>query len=200
MVRGRRGSDLVPLFSDVAYLYESLREKQGATPDPFGKQGCSSGLGAGRGLSVLLREAFGLPGRRALRSPDRAPSAPFVLTEPDKENAFHVTKDTSGAGRSDDPPVLPPAPASQACFEEPQPSTSTSELFPSASTSSMEPRAGQAPAPGSGEMGTQAVATWPFDLCCGRDRWATEECSGRVRLRPLGRGSSEQSRPGPESC
>ncbi|XP_016001511.2 E3 ubiquitin-protein ligase CHFR isoform X3 [Rousettus aegyptiacus] len=89
---------------NVAYLYESLREKQGATPDPF---------------------------------------------EPDKENAFHVTKDTSGAGRSDDPPVLPPAPASQACFEEPQPSTSTSELFPSASTSSMEPRAGQAPAPGS---------------------------------------------------
>ncbi|XP_011369658.1 E3 ubiquitin-protein ligase CHFR isoform X2 [Pteropus vampyrus] len=89
---------------NVAYLYESLHEKQSMTPDPF---------------------------------------------EANKENVFHVTKDTSGAGRSDDPQVLPPAPTSQACFEEPQPSTSTSDLFPSASTSSVEPSAGQAPSPGS---------------------------------------------------
>lgn len=122
--------------------------------------------------------------------PDRAPSAPFVLTEVDKENVSHVTKDTSGAGRSDGPPVLPPAPTSQARFEEPQPSTSTSEPFPPASTSSVEPRAGQAPAPGSGEMGTWVVAAWPFDLCRGRDRRAMEESSGRVRLRALSREGS----------
>ncbi|XP_025717406.1 E3 ubiquitin-protein ligase CHFR isoform X2 [Callorhinus ursinus] len=86
---------------NVAYLYESLNEKQGITQDSF---------------------------------------------EANKENVFHVTKDTSGAGRGDDPQVLLSSPTTQACFEEPQPSTSTSDLFPTASTSSMEPTsAGQAP-------------------------------------------------------
>ncbi|XP_034872663.1 E3 ubiquitin-protein ligase CHFR isoform X3 [Mirounga angustirostris] len=86
---------------NVAYLYESLNEKQGITQDSF---------------------------------------------EANKENVFHVTKDTSGAGRGDDPQVLLSSPTTQACFEEPQPSTSTSDLFPTASTSCMEPTsAGQAP-------------------------------------------------------
>ncbi|XP_027951324.1 E3 ubiquitin-protein ligase CHFR isoform X2 [Eumetopias jubatus] len=86
---------------NVAYLYESLNEKQGITQDSF---------------------------------------------EANKENVFHVTKDTSGAGRGDDPQVLLSSPTTQACFEEPQPSTSTSDLFRTASTSSMEPTsAGQAP-------------------------------------------------------
>ncbi|XP_021547942.1 E3 ubiquitin-protein ligase CHFR isoform X4 [Neomonachus schauinslandi] len=86
---------------NVAYLYESLNEKQGITQDSF---------------------------------------------EANKENVFHVTKDTSGAGRGDDPQVLLSSPTTRACFEEPQPSTSTSDLFPTASTSCMEPTsAGQAP-------------------------------------------------------
>ncbi|XP_061025563.1 E3 ubiquitin-protein ligase CHFR isoform X1 [Eubalaena glacialis] len=97
---------------NVAYLYESLHEKQGATRDSF---------------------------------------------EANKENVFHVTKDTSGAGRGDDPQdpqVLPSPPATQVCFEEPQPSTSTSDLFPTASTSSMEPTsAGRGPASSSGSRG-----------------------------------------------
>ncbi|XP_077731197.1 E3 ubiquitin-protein ligase CHFR isoform X8 [Canis aureus] len=91
---------------DVAYLYESLNEKQDITQDSF---------------------------------------------EANKENVFRVTKDTSGAGQGDDPQVLPSSPTTQACFEEPQPSTSTSDLFPTASTSSMEPTsAGQAPSSSSG--------------------------------------------------
>uniref|UniRef100_A0A2K5QAP6 E3 ubiquitin-protein ligase CHFR n=1 Tax=Cebus imitator TaxID=2715852 RepID=A0A2K5QAP6_CEBIM len=56
-----------------------------------------------------------------------------------KENVFHGTKDTSGAGRGADPQVPPASPAAQVCFEEPQPSTSTSDLFPTASASSTEP-------------------------------------------------------------
>uniref|UniRef100_A0A673V522 E3 ubiquitin-protein ligase CHFR n=1 Tax=Suricata suricatta TaxID=37032 RepID=A0A673V522_SURSU len=86
---------------NVAYLYESLNEKQGAAQDPF---------------------------------------------EANKENVFHVTKDTSGAGQGDDHQVPPSSATTQACFEEPQPSTSTSDLFPAASTSSMEPTSA-APAP-----------------------------------------------------
>nr|XP_030715766.1 E3 ubiquitin-protein ligase CHFR isoform X4 [Globicephala melas] len=77
--------------------------------------------------------------------------------EANKENVFHVTKDTSGAGRGDDPQdpqVLPSPPATQVCFEEPQPSTSTSDLFPMASTSSMEPTsAGRGPPSSSGSRG-----------------------------------------------
>ncbi|XP_055213718.1 E3 ubiquitin-protein ligase CHFR isoform X2 [Gorilla gorilla gorilla] len=81
---------------NVAYLYESLNEKQGMTQESF---------------------------------------------EANKENVFHGTKDTSGAGagRGADPRVPPSSPASQVCFEEPQPSTSTSDLFPTASASSTEP-------------------------------------------------------------
>ncbi|KAF6080784.1 checkpoint with forkhead and ring finger domains [Phyllostomus discolor] len=65
--------------------------------------------------------------------------------EANKENMFHVTKDTSGAGQGDEPQFLPPLPTTQVCFEEPQPSTSTSDLFPRVATSSMEPPAGRAP-------------------------------------------------------
>lgn len=97
---------------NVAYLYESLNEKQGVTQDSF---------------------------------------------EANKENVFHVTKDTSGAGRGDDPQdpqVLLSSPATQVCFEEPQPSTSTSDLFPKASTSSMEPTsAGRGPPSSSSSRG-----------------------------------------------
>ncbi|XP_023602785.1 E3 ubiquitin-protein ligase CHFR isoform X1 [Myotis lucifugus] len=67
-------------------------------------------------------------------------------SEAKKENLFHATKDTSGAGRGAQPQGLPPAPTTQAFFEEPQPSTSTSDLFPAAFASSMEPPAGQVPA------------------------------------------------------
>ncbi|KAB1255212.1 E3 ubiquitin-protein ligase CHFR [Camelus dromedarius] len=66
--------------------------------------------------------------------------------EANKENVLHTTKDTSGTGRGDDPGALLSAPATQVCFEEPQPSTSTSDLFPAASTSSIEPSsAGRVP-------------------------------------------------------
>uniref|UniRef100_A0A4X1UUW5 E3 ubiquitin-protein ligase CHFR n=1 Tax=Sus scrofa TaxID=9823 RepID=A0A4X1UUW5_PIG len=74
-----------------------------------------------------------------------------------KENVFHVTKDTSGAGQGDGPQVLPSSPATQGCFEEPQPSTSTSDLFPTASTSSVEPTsAGRGPPSSSGSRGAGA--------------------------------------------
>ncbi|PNJ05608.1 E3 ubiquitin-protein ligase CHFR isoform X7 [Pongo abelii] len=81
---------------NVAYLYESLNEKQGMTQEFF---------------------------------------------EANKENVFHGTKDTSGAGagRGANPRVPPSSPATQVCFEEPQPSTSTSDLFPTALASSTEP-------------------------------------------------------------
>uniref|UniRef100_A0A8D1RYV7 E3 ubiquitin-protein ligase CHFR n=1 Tax=Sus scrofa TaxID=9823 RepID=A0A8D1RYV7_PIG len=97
---------------NVAYLYESLSEKQGLTRDS---------------------------------------------SEANKENVFHVTKDTSGAGQGDGPQVLPSSPATQGCFEEPQPSTSTSDLFPTASTSSVEPTsAGRGPPSSSGSRGAGA--------------------------------------------
>ncbi|KAL4691580.1 hypothetical protein H8957_003284 [Semnopithecus entellus] len=83
---------------NVAYLYESLNEKQGMTQESF---------------------------------------------EANKENVFHGTKDASGAGvgagPGADPQVPPLSPAAQVCFEEPQPSTSTSDLFPTALASSTEP-------------------------------------------------------------
>ncbi|XP_053443550.1 E3 ubiquitin-protein ligase CHFR isoform X3 [Nycticebus coucang] len=81
---------------NVAYLYESLNEKQSMTQDSL---------------------------------------------EANKENVFHMTKDTSSAGCGDDPQVPSLSPTTQMCFEEPQPSTSTSDLFPTASTSAMEPPA-----------------------------------------------------------
>ncbi|XP_075390582.1 E3 ubiquitin-protein ligase CHFR isoform X2 [Tenrec ecaudatus] len=58
-----------------------------------------------------------------------------------KENVFLVTKDTSGTGSGSGARTLPlpPPPATPACFEEPQPSTSTSDLFHTASTSCTEP-------------------------------------------------------------
>ncbi|GAB1289979.1 E3 ubiquitin-protein ligase CHFR [Apodemus speciosus] len=59
--------------------------------------------------------------------------------EANKENMFHVTKDSSGPGQGDDFQVPLSSPMSQTCLEEPQPSTSTSDLLPTASTSSTEP-------------------------------------------------------------
>lgn len=56
-----------------------------------------------------------------------------------KENMFHVTKESSGPGQGDDPQVPLLSPMAQTCLEEPQPSTSTSDLLPTASTSSTEP-------------------------------------------------------------
>ncbi|XP_054568785.1 E3 ubiquitin-protein ligase CHFR isoform X2 [Eptesicus fuscus] len=73
--------------------------------------------------------------------------------EATKENVFHATKDTSGAGRGDQPQGLPSSPTTQACFEEPQPSTSTSDLFPTAFASSMDPPAGRVPPSGSAAGG-----------------------------------------------
>ncbi|XP_006249598.1 E3 ubiquitin-protein ligase CHFR isoform X2 [Rattus norvegicus] len=59
--------------------------------------------------------------------------------EANKENMFHVTKESSGPGQGDDPQVPLLSPMAQTCLEEPQPSTSTSDLLPTASTSSTEP-------------------------------------------------------------
>lgn len=89
------------------------------------------------------------------------PAAALVLTEAKKENMFHATKDTSGAGRGDQPQGLPSSPTTQAFFEEPQPSTSTSDLFPATFASSMEPPAGQVPASSPGETGVLVLFAHP---------------------------------------
>lgn len=78
--------------------------------------------------------------------------------EANKENMFHVTKDSSGPGQGDDPQVPLLSPMAQTCLEEPQPSTSTSDLLPTASTSSTEPEltsAGQKHSSSSGETLSQ---------------------------------------------
>ncbi|XP_072736208.1 E3 ubiquitin-protein ligase CHFR isoform X3 [Ciconia boyciana] len=55
------------------------------------------------------------------------------------ENQCHVTKDTSSTGRSnDETQIISSASATQSCYEEPQPSTSTSNLFNASSTSLIE--------------------------------------------------------------
>ncbi|NXU82642.1 CHFR ligase, partial [Xiphorhynchus elegans] len=55
------------------------------------------------------------------------------------ENQCHVTKDTSSTGRSnDETQITSSASATQSCYEEPQPSTSTSNLFNASSTSLIE--------------------------------------------------------------
>ncbi|XP_038618386.1 E3 ubiquitin-protein ligase CHFR isoform X2 [Tachyglossus aculeatus] len=59
-------------------------------------------------------------------------------SEANVENSCHTTKDTSSTGRSDEIQVMPSLPATQTCYEEPQPSTSTSNLFNTSSTSLME--------------------------------------------------------------
>ncbi|KFO59512.1 E3 ubiquitin-protein ligase CHFR, partial [Corvus brachyrhynchos] len=52
------------------------------------------------------------------------------------ENQCHVTKDTSSTGRSnDETQITSSLSATQSCYEEPQPSTSTSNLFNASSTS-----------------------------------------------------------------
>uniref|UniRef100_A0A8C8BHZ8 E3 ubiquitin-protein ligase CHFR n=1 Tax=Otus sunia TaxID=257818 RepID=A0A8C8BHZ8_9STRI len=55
------------------------------------------------------------------------------------ENQCHVTKDTSNTGRSNDETQITSSPSpTQSCYEEPQPSTSTSNLFNASSTSLIE--------------------------------------------------------------
>ncbi|XP_074868744.1 E3 ubiquitin-protein ligase CHFR isoform X2 [Carettochelys insculpta] len=59
--------------------------------------------------------------------------------EANVENTCHLTKDTSPIGRSDDETQITSSlPATQSCYEEPQPSTSTSNLFNASSTSLTE--------------------------------------------------------------
>ncbi|XP_065424571.1 E3 ubiquitin-protein ligase CHFR isoform X10 [Chrysemys picta bellii] len=59
--------------------------------------------------------------------------------EANVENTCHLTKDTSHIGRSDDgTQITSSLPATQSCYEEPQPSTSTSNLFNASSTSLIE--------------------------------------------------------------
>ncbi|XP_054450168.1 E3 ubiquitin-protein ligase CHFR [Pteronotus mesoamericanus] len=102
---------------NVAYLYESLNEKQGMTQDSHAAS---------------------------------------------EETMFHVTKDTSGAGQGDEPQGLLLSPTTQACFAEPQPSTSASasasDLFPPAAASSGEPPAGRAP-PSSSAVGGASISS-----------------------------------------
>ncbi|NXS29031.1 CHFR ligase, partial [Pomatostomus ruficeps] len=55
------------------------------------------------------------------------------------ENQCHVTKDTSSTGRSkDETQITSSLSATQSCYEEPQPSTSTSNLFNASATSPVE--------------------------------------------------------------
>ncbi|XP_032932089.1 E3 ubiquitin-protein ligase CHFR [Catharus ustulatus] len=55
------------------------------------------------------------------------------------ENQCHETKDTSSTGRSnDETQITSSLSATQSCYEEPQPSTSTSNLFNASSTSLVE--------------------------------------------------------------
>ncbi|XP_010017862.1 PREDICTED: E3 ubiquitin-protein ligase CHFR isoform X1 [Nestor notabilis] len=62
-----------------------------------------------------------------------------VAVEVNVENQCHVTKDTSNTGRSNDETQITSSPsATQSCYEEPQPSTSTSNLFNASSTSLTE--------------------------------------------------------------
>ncbi|OXB85007.1 UNVERIFIED_CONTAM: hypothetical protein H355_016129 [Colinus virginianus] len=62
-----------------------------------------------------------------------------VAVEANVENQCHVTKDTSSTGRSNDENQITSSPsATQSCYAEPQPSTSTSNLFNASSTSLIE--------------------------------------------------------------
>ncbi|XP_027699934.1 E3 ubiquitin-protein ligase CHFR isoform X2 [Vombatus ursinus] len=65
------------------------------------------------------------------------------LIEATGENVCDVTKDTSGSEGSDDSQVMPSLPNDKSCFEEPQPSTSTSDLFNTSSTSLLESAAAE---------------------------------------------------------
>ena len=165
------------LLLDVAYLYESLSEKHRVAQDSFGKWDLSGGLSA-----VTRKPVHQLARKAAALWALTAPSAAFVLIEANKENMFHVTKDTSGAGQGDEPQVLLPSPTTQVCFEEPQPSTSTSDLFPWVATSSMEPPAGQAPPSSSGELELHCLLFTNLDLCC-------HETDQRLRSSEVASGS-----------
>lgn len=61
---------------------------------------------------------------------------PLPTVEVNIENQCHVTKDTSNTGKSNDETQITSSPsATQSYYEEPQPSTSTSNLFNASSTS-----------------------------------------------------------------
>uniref|UniRef100_A0A8C3URX1 E3 ubiquitin-protein ligase CHFR n=1 Tax=Catharus ustulatus TaxID=91951 RepID=A0A8C3URX1_CATUS len=61
------------------------------------------------------------------------------LSKVNIENQCHETKDTSSTGRSnDETQITSSLSATQSCYEEPQPSTSTSNLFNASSTSLVE--------------------------------------------------------------
>lgn len=63
----------------------------------------------------------------------------FLTVEANAENECHVTKDTSRTERGDDETQITSSlSATQSCYEEPQPSTSTSNLFNASSTSLIE--------------------------------------------------------------
>lgn len=65
--------------------------------------------------------------------------SPLPIIEVNVEKQCHVTKDTSSTGRSNDETQITSSPsATQFCYEEPQPSTSTSNLFNASSTSLVE--------------------------------------------------------------
>lgn len=65
--------------------------------------------------------------------------SPLLIVEVNVEKQCHVTKDTSSTGRSNDETQITSSPsATQSCYEEPQPSTSTSNLFNASSTSLIE--------------------------------------------------------------
>ncbi|KAH0625542.1 hypothetical protein JD844_015096 [Phrynosoma platyrhinos] len=101
------------LFSDVAYLYESLNPKQDQANEPV---------------------------------------------EPNSESMCHVTKDTSSTGESDDrTSVASLGPACQTNYDEPQPSTSTSDLFNAASTSLTESIATELDNPSTSCKGLQSL-------------------------------------------
>ncbi|XP_060048662.1 E3 ubiquitin-protein ligase CHFR isoform X3 [Erinaceus europaeus] len=91
--------------------------------------------------------------------------------EANKENVFQMTKDTSGAGQCDDAQVPPLPLATQVYFEEPQPSTSTSDLFPTASTSSKEPTSAEPPS--SSGSRSSGISTKGCDLSAISDEAST---------------------------
>ncbi|NXH12180.1 CHFR ligase, partial [Bucco capensis] len=74
------------------------------------------------------------------------------------EKQCHVTKDTSSTGRSNEETQITSLPsATQSCYEEPQPSTSTSNLFNASSTSLIESASVQQDNPSTSESACPGV-------------------------------------------
>lgn len=88
---------------------------------------------------------------------------PLPTVEVNVENQCHVTKDTSSTGRSNDETQITSSPsATQSCYEEPQPSTSTSNLFNASSTSLIESASVQQDNPST--SGKNCVKYLKFDI------------------------------------